>query len=402
MAAGAGASAYALLRVETPALDPPAVDASALFPAAELERIDSYRTVTRWLWVASTAIELLVLAALAWKGRPLARATARALRLERSAPVRTGVALGALAAACVWVATLPIGATRHWWSRRYGLSEQGYAAWLGDQGLSLLVTTGIVVLAVAGAVFLAVRLGERWWIAGGAALAVLGAVVVLVQPLVIEPLFNRLTPLADRTLAAEVEQLAGSLGVDVEQVEVADASRRTTAANAHVTGIGPTRTVVLYDTLLDGRFSRGEILWVSAHELAHVSRSHVWKGVAWFALFAVPAVGLLAWVVRRRGGMHDPALVPLALLTAFVLFLATLPAQNAISRRYEAEADWLALEATRDAASDVGLQRRFVLTGLGDPDPPGWSRILLGSHPTALERIGMAEAFETLSARGGS
>ena len=93
-----------------------------------------------------------------------------------------------------------------------------------------------------------------------------------------QPLFNRFEPLADRKLAAEIEELATKIGVDVDEVLVADASRRTTTANAYIAGLGPTRRVVLYDTLLDGRFTDGEIRFVAAHELAHVERHHLWKG----------------------------------------------------------------------------------------------------------------------------
>jgi STE24 endopeptidase len=164
--------------------------------------------------------------------------------------------------------------------------------------------------------------------------------------------------------------------------------------NASVTGIGPTRHVVLYDTLLDGRFTEGEILWVSAHELAHVARSHVWKSVAWFALFAIPGVAAIAWVTERRGGLRDPAVVPLALVCAFALSVLTLPAQNSISRRYETEADWIALRITHDPASQISTQVRFALTGLADPDPPAWALIVLGSHPTTMQRIEMAKAAE--------
>jgi STE24 endopeptidase len=308
--------------------------------------------------------------------------------------VGCGAAVAACCSVAVWFATLPIGAVRHWWYRRYGLTEQGYGAWLGDRALALLVTTVVVVLVVAVAVYLAGRLGRRWWLAGSAAIAVLGVLVVLAQPLVIEPLFNRFTPIGDRSLAARVERLGDRLGVGVESVDVSDASRRTTAANARVTGIGPTRHVVLYDTLLDGRFTEGEILWVSAHELAHVARSHVWKGVAWFALLAIPGLAVIAWVTERRGGLRDPATVPLALVCAFALSVLTLPAQNAISRRYEAEADWLALRATADTESAIATQRHFALTGLIDPDPPGWGRIILGTHPTTMRRIEMARVFD--------
>lgn len=386
-----GVAAWLLLRTEVPALDLPRLDPAAFFAPSELERIRDFRTLTRWLWVASTLVELGVLGLLAWRGRALAAGVRRLLRLSPAARVRCGAGVGASCSLAVWLATLPVGAAAHWWYRRYGLTEQGYGAWLGDRALSLAVTTFVVVLAVAGAVYLAARFGRRWWLAGSAALAALGVLVVLAQPLVIEPLFNSYRPIGDRGLARQIEALGDRLGVGVESVEVSDASRRTTAANARVTGIGPTRHVVLYDTLLDGRFSEGEILWVSAHELAHVARSHVWKGVAWFALLAIPGLAVIAWVTERRGGLRDPALVPLALACAFALSVLTLPAQNAISRRYEAEADWLALRVTGDAQSAIATQRRFALTGLIDPDPPAWAQIMLGTHPTAMQRIAMAE-----------
>jgi STE24 endopeptidase len=119
----------------------------------------------------------------------------------------------------------------------------------------------------------------------------------------------------------------------------------------------------------------------------------VWKGAAWFALLAIPGVALVAFAVGRRGDPRDPGLVPLALLCAFVVSLAALPAANALSRRYEAEADWLAVTATQDPKAAAGLVRGLAVAGLSDPDPPGWSRVLLGTHPSPLERIAMAEAF---------
>ncbi len=365
------------------------MEAASLLPPEALERIEAFRGVGRWLWLASAAIELGVLALLAWRASSLARLARRVGRGR----IRAGALLGLGAAACVWLATLPVSGVDHWWRRRYGLSGQGAGGWLRDEALSLAVLAVVVALVVAGAVWLAGRFGRRWWVAGSAAAATLGVAVALAQPVVIEPLFHRLTPLADGALAADVEELGRRLGVAVGEVEVADASRRTTAANARVIGIGPSRTVVLHDTLLDGRFQRGEILSVVAHELAHVARAHVWKAVAWFALLAVPSLLAIAFVTERRGGLRDPALVPLALLVAFACFLATLPVQNAVSRRYEAEADWLALTATGDPQSAVELARGLALAGLVDPTPPTWAHVLLGTHPTVLDRVGMAEAF---------
>jgi STE24 endopeptidase len=402
LAAAWAVSAALLWRTEVPRLALPHLDPRDYFPPEALDRIASFRRVSRVLFLAGLGVQIVVLAALVWKAGALADWLAGAGRGR----VRTGVLLGLAVVFVLWLAVLPVAAASHWWRRRYGLSEQGYDGWLRDQAVGLGVELVLVALAVGGALWLAGRLGASWWLAGAPALAAAAVLFTLAQPLVVQPLFNRFHPLEDEALAARIEALARREGVPVDKVLVADASRRTTTANAYVAGIGPTKRVVLYDTILDGRFTDGEIAAVAAHELGHVARSHLWKGLAWFALLALPGVYLVAWLTERRGGLPDPALVPLALTAAFAFFLVTQPFQNVVSRRYEAEADWLALEATRDPGSAVALERRFVLTSLGDPEPPAWVTIWLGTHPPPLERIAMAEAYRervrAAAARAGS
>jgi STE24 endopeptidase len=386
-----GVAAVLLWQTEVPGdLQLPEVRAEELFPAAHLEEAADYARGHRLLRIGADAATLLALALLAWRAPGLAR------RLRGPQVVRGLLLLGA-ALAAIWLARLPFGLAAQWWRRRHGISEQGYLDWLLWPWLELLGTAAAAAVAFLLAVALERRLGHRWWLVGGPALAALGAAVILAQPLLWTP---RLEPLRDETLAADVRTLADELGVDVRSVEVKEAGERTVRANAEVAGIGPTRRVVLWDTLLDGRFERGEIRWLAAHELAHVGRRHLWKGLAWLALLSLP----IAWVVARttafRGGVGRAAAVPVAALALVAVELALLPLVNVVSRRYEAEADWLALEATRDPDAASSLLRRLSVTGLSQPDPPAWSRAVFSTHPSLVDRIAMARAWAVMN-RGG-
>lgn len=371
-----------------PGLELERLDPSAVLPADELARAERYRGGLRWLWVATVLVQLATLVLLVRWGRPLAAVAARVTRGQ----ARTGLVVALLVAVAVWAAALVPQAVAHWWTRRYGLAVEGYGGWLEGRAVGLVILAGLAGLAVWGSLLLASRFGRRWWIPASAGLALLALVVVGLQP-VVERLSTGTTPLPAGGLATAIVATGERLGVDVGTVAVAKVSARTTAPNARVTGLGPTRRVVLDDTLLDGRFTGAEIRAVAAHEVAHVARRHVFKGVAWFALLVVPGTAILAWLVGRRGdpgGGGGPALVPFALLVAFCLYLAALPVANAISRRYEREADWLALVATEDPGAAAGLVRTLAREALVDPEPPAWGVVVLATHPPAVKRLAMA------------
>jgi len=171
-------------------------------------------------------------------------------------------------------------------------------------------------------------------------------------------------------------------------------SRSITAPNAESVGFGPTRRVVLWDTLLDGRFSRNEVGVVMAHELGHIAHRHALKRVGWLALFLLPATALVALLTRGRGGLGRPDAVPLALFVFVALQLLTLPLWNVVYRREEAEADWSALQATHEPATARALFQGLATTSLGDPDPPAWSYLLYADHPTIVQRIAATEAWQ--------
>jgi STE24 endopeptidase len=218
-----------------------------------------------------------------------------------------------------------------------------------------------------------------------------------IYPVVVEPLFNHFTPMKAGPLRTDIFALAKKEHVHIDDVLVADASRRTTTLNAYVSGFGTTRRVVVYDTLLTG-LPQKQIEVIVAHELGHAKHDDVLTGTILGALGSAFGIGLLGLVlIRRRAlervqvtGIVDPRVVPLLLALAAVGSLLASPVQNTISRAIEARADRTSLETTRDPDTFVEMQRQLALRSLSDPTPPAWSQFWFGSHPTTLQRIGMA------------
>ncbi|BCJ51146.1 peptidase M48 [Actinoplanes sp. NBRC 14428] len=298
------------------------------------------------------------------------------------------------------VLTLPFAAWRHSIVARYGISTQTWGAWTVDVAKSFAVGAVIGALALLG-FFTVTRLAPRWWWAFGAAGA--AALVVLlsfVLPVVVEPIFNRFTPMAAGPLRTSLMELAARDGVPVKDVLVADASRRTRAVNAYVSGFGPTRRIVVYDTMLT-EATPDEVVSVAAHELGHAKRNDVLTGTIIGALGAAAAVialyllGSLGWLLRWAGvgTMGEPKAIALLIALVTIAGLLGGPAQALISRRVEARADAHALELTGDPAGFESMQRRLGTVNLSDPDPPAWEYAMSASHPSTVERMAAARAY---------
>ena len=236
---------------------------------------------------------------------------------------------------------------------------------------------------------LARRLGDRWWLPGAAVFVAIASLFTFVAPY----LDFTTDPLRDEALLEAAREYESELGVGHIPLRVEEVSPDIEDANAYAFGIGPSRRVVFWDTMLLPPFSEDEQKVVLAHELAHHSQRHLPEGIGWFALFAIPGAWILMLATRRRGGMGAPEAVPLALLVVAVFQLATAPLANHISRRMEAEADWKALQVTQDPAALEGVMLGFSTTSLGDPDPPAWVQLMLGTHPALADRIAMARAW---------
>lgn len=375
--------AWLLLGTAVPGgLATPPLDVAAVFGRDVVRQAEHVERLFRASWAVQQVVLLATLWVYAKRGPGFSKESA-------AGPIGTGMLLGMLGLGIVWLVQLPFGLLDFWWARRYDLTRTGYLEWAFGDWLTLGAAFAAISLALVIVMALARRLGEWWWLPGAAVFVAIGALFTFTTPYLVTGTTQLESP-ALRAAAADFERLQGVSGVPVS---VEDVSGDTSQANAYAIGLGPTRKIVLWSTLLDGRFSDGAVQVVLAHEIAHHSSDHLWKGIGWFALFALPGAWALMRLTRRRGGMGAPAAVPFALLVVTVMQLVLLPAQNWISRRMESEADWKALQTTRDPGSARALFVGFGRTSLGDPDPPAWAHVLLDTHPSLAQRVAMAEAW---------
>ena len=296
--------------------------------------------------------------------------------------------------------TLPVSAYAEVVRHRYGLSTRGWGLWLRDVAVATAISAVVTALLLGSFLWLVRRAPRTWW-AWSAGVAA-GFVVVgsFLYPVVFEPAFNRFEPLPAGELRTDLLALAEESGVPVRDVLVSDASRRTTALNAYVSGIGATRRIVVYDTLLD-ELPDEQIESIVAHELGHVVHRDVLTGTLIGALGAAAATALLGWLLtwtpllRRVGasGPGDPRVVPLVLFLLAAGGVLATPLQNAVSRQVEARADLHALDSTRDPDAFVQMQRKLAVTNISDPDPPAAWHWFFGSHPSTAQRVAFAQAW---------
>src|SRR5215204_1756154 len=395
VAAAAAAGATFLLRPRTGLVEPVPVEAEAYFTAFQLERAADFRDVQRVLGLASMAVSVGALAVLAW--RPPRRLLERLARR----PLLGGAATGAGISLLLVVVGLPLSAVMRSRALDVGLATQSWPDWAVDVAKSAAVEAFVAAVGGLAAMVLVRRFRRHWWAPAAVVVVAFGVITIWLWPLVVDPLFNDFEKVRPGQLRHDVIELADRAGVDVGEVYRVDASRRTSAANAYVGGLGHTKRVVLYDNLIAG-FPRDEVRLVVAHELGHQKHNDLLRGLAWLALVA-PAGTFLTQVLAerlgRREGLGDPrarpgpsALPAIALAIALVGFGLGV-ASNALSRPVEARADSFALDLTRDPDAFVQFERRITNRNIGDPDRPKLYHLLFDTHPTTVERIGSGVAW---------
>jgi STE24 endopeptidase len=285
----------------------------------------------------------------------------------------------------------------YWLPRRFGLLHQPFSRWLWDAVKAALLG-GVLALAATEVVYGLLRLTPWWWLWGAAIFLAGYALLALVAPIWLVPLFYRLTPLPDGPLRTRLVALADRVGVPVTGVFVVDQSRKSRTANAAVTGLGRTRRILLFDTLLQ-QFTPEEVEAVLAHELAHqlhgdIRRGLLVQGALTLGTFWIADIAL-RWGAGRLG-LDEPAAVaglPLLGLVLVVLGLAALPLANGWSRHVEWQADRFALRTIPDPGAFVASMERLATLNLADRDPPRLEELLLHSHPSIGRRIAQARKF---------
>jgi Zn-dependent protease with chaperone function len=392
LAASTAEVARRVLAPRSPALDPVRVDVQTYFSADEIDRGRRYARPQLGLMLSRSLIDAIALAQLVRRPpAPLRRVWPGGR--GGGGPITGGAATAAGLSLALTLPALPLRALSRRRAMAVGLDTQSWGAWAADAAKAGVIQTAFAAAGGAAVIAGTRRFPRWWWAPMGAGTVVFGAGLAALAPVVLDPIFNDFTPLPEGELRSDVLALARDAGVTVGEVYSVDASRRTTAANAYVTGLGPTKRVVLFDTLLD-RYNRDEIRLVVAHELGHVRHRDLRRGLAYAAIVA-PAAALavqrLSWELSPERG--TPASLPAVLLAAMLITGPIGVIGNRLSRAMERRADHFALELAGVPDAFVSFERTIALQNVADVDPPRWVVRLLATHPPTAERIGAAVAF---------
>ncbi len=319
----------------------------------------------------------------------------------------TIVVFGFSAGLLYFAATFPLSLYGDFFRERaFGLSTQTFASWAWDHAKEALISTGIA-LPLLVLLYSLIRWNpHRWYLPAWVVSVAVMALMAELSPILFDPLFHTFRPVADPGLVARIRTLSDRAGLQVGPILEMDASRQTKKTNAYFTGLGRTRRVVLYDTLITTSTPE-EVELVLAHELGHWRRHHIWKGIALGAASMLAALWVTARLLGvaadsgRFGFIHPADIVslPLLLLSLFAFDVITMPGQATVSRAFEREADLESLRLTNNPEAFIASEVKLSRTNLSDIEPPKAIVWFLYTHPPVLERIAMAESYRATEQR---
>jgi STE24 endopeptidase len=282
---------------------------------------------------------------------------------------------------------------------RFGLSTQNLKGWAVDElkGLGIEVLFGVLAGVT---VYYLIRSLSLWWLAAAILFALVSIVLSMILPYVLMPIFYKVTPVADPSLKDELLEMSRRVGArSVDRVLVADESRRSIRANALFSGIGKSKAIVLFDTLLSN-FTRREVITVVAHELGHYVNKDIWKEAVLSGLLAIPPFFIADYVLRQSAGslglasIADPAGVPIIFGILIGVSFLLQPVSNGISRITERKADEFALRAGDDSEAQASAERRLADLSLAVDKPNRLVELFFYTHPSSSKRVELAEGWK--------
>ena len=282
---------------------------------------------------------------------------------------------------------------------KFSLSTQTLQGWVVDELKGLGVELGFGVLAASVLYYLIGNL-SLWWIAAAAIFAVFSILLSIILPFVILPIFYKVNPLSDMNLKENLLQMSKKFGGrNVDRVLVADESRRSIRANAFFSGVGKSRSIVLFDTLLSN-FTHREIITVVAHELGHYVNKDIWKEALTSGLLIIPPFYIADYALRSAvttsslPSITDPAGIPLIFAVLIGISFILQPISNWLSRIVERNADEFALKAAEDSEAQASAERRLADLSLSVDSPSRLVELLFYTHPPSSKRVQLAENWK--------
>jgi STE24 endopeptidase len=374
---------------------------SDYFTDAQIDRGKRYHLTRYWLFFLKTGVIVSALIFfLGVGGHEIVEGIALWITGGRHVPA---IALASVMLVVqLWILTFPFtvyGGYVH--EKAYGLLTQGFSGWLLDYLKERVVNVALLLPVSIGLFVVVRRFPSTWWLFAGGGSGILLTVFVFLAPVIIDPLFYTFTPIENTAVRNILFKMADRAGLDVNNVLEMNASTKMSRVNAYVTGLGRTKRIVVYDTLIH-ESTPEEVGVVFAHELGHVRRRHLWKGItlgvvgSFIAFFCI---ALLLRAITARGvfGLSTPASfggVVVIFFAMLLLDLVSLPLQTFVSRRFEREADRESLILTGDSKTFIKVEKRLAVKNLADVQPHPVLVWVFYTHPPVMERIRMAEAYE--------